>query len=329
MARPQDTYLKWDLANAEATYGAGVTPATWFKLTGAGLFQREFEFDDDMKEITGHPYVSDGGAKVIRRSVSGSLEYKVNVDLLTYLVASICGGVTTTGSGPYTHTVKWPGSGVVSPKTFSVIQASDRNSTASMFEYNGIYPNSVGFTVDQPGAILGTVELQGDGSQVATAGDSVPAIDSDTGGNRLYQEQAVIKLGPSSQVVTTIFRSMSATWTADVQQRVLPSTAPLVGEIEYGEDAPSLEVALTVKGQKGDTVWGYFNSETKVVFDITITDGTNSIQLVLSSARVMALEEAFDGIDHVLNMTLRSEYNATDASPWKFIGVNSVSAYLA
>ena len=107
MGRPQDAAILFNYAAAESAYGTATAEGTIFpKLTGPGIAQRSLAEDVDMDEITGHPYTTEGGGDVIHNEANGTIEFKAAVDLLAFLVAALNGNVSTTGAGPYTHTVK-------------------------------------------------------------------------------------------------------------------------------------------------------------------------------------------------------------------------------
>jgi len=331
--RPQDIFWLLNYAAKEATYDATTAPgAVWHKVTGPGLIHHTKAEETDQDEIKGHPYVTDGGADLTEDRSSGSIEFKGSVDLLTYFYAMLFGNVATTGAGPYTHTIKWPGSGVGSPFSISLIQCTDRGDTTNtQKEFAGVYPNSVELVIENPGSAQATVELQGSGTQT-TDSTSAPAVDSAVEGNRLLYENIVMKLGPASEDVSALFRRVTLRATADVRQIPLPGSGTTVGEIHYGAQAPMLEAELVLKGQKGDTIYNYWANRTKVIFDLLISVGANSLSIVANSTRVKADAgeiEGFDGIDHRLTLPLRFEYNNTDTTPFTIVGINDEATLLA
>lgn len=331
--RPQDVFWLINYAVKEATYDATVVAgSTWHKLNGPGLIHHTKVEEEDMDEIKGHPYTTDGGADVTEDRAGGSIEFKGGFDLLTWFYAMIFGNVATSGVGPFTHVIKWPGSGVASPFSTSVIQATDRGDIANtQREFAGVYPNSVELVIENPGAPQATVELQGSGTQIADT-TAIPAIDSAVEGSRFLYENMVVLFGPASEDVTNLFRRLTIRATADVRQIPLPGSGTTVGEIHYGEQGPILEAELVLKGQKGDTLYNYWANRTKVIFDVKFTSGANSLAFVAKSVRVKADAgeiESFDGIDHRLTLPLRFEFNAVDASPFIITGINDVTAYLA
>jgi len=331
--RPQDVFWLLNYAVKEATYDATVTPgAVWHKLTGPGLIHHTKAEETDQDEITGHPYVSEGGGTVIEDRANGSIEFKGSVDLLTYFYAMLFANVSTTGAGPFVHVIKWPGSGVLSPFSTSVIQATDRaDITNTQKEFSGVYPNSVELVIENPGSVQATVELQGSGTQIADT-TTIPVIDTAVEGIRLRYEDLVMKFGPASEDVTSLFRRLTLRATADVRQIPLPGSGTKVGEIRYGVQAPILEGELVLKGQKGDTRYNYWANRTKIIFDMKLTSGANSLQVVAKSVVPVADAgeiESFDGIDHRLTIPFRFEYNTTDVSPFIITGTNSVATYLA
>ena len=331
--RPQDIFWLLNYAVKEATYDATVTPGSvWHKVNGPGLIHHTKAEETDQDEITGHPYVSEGGGKVTEDRANGSIEFKGGLDLLTYFYAMLFANVSVSGVGPFVHVIKWPGSGVLSPFSTSVIQCTDRQDVSNtQKEFAGVYPNSVELVIENPGSVQATVELLGSGTQT-TDSTAAPAIDSAVEGDRVRFENLVVKLGPASEDVTSLFRRLTLRATADVRQIPLPGSGTTVGEIHYGTQAPILEGELVLKGQKGDTRYNYWANRTKVIFDMKLTTGAKSLQVVANSAVVNADAgeiEGFDGIDHRLTLPLRFEYNTSDASPFIITGTNDITAYLA
>ncbi len=331
--RPQDIFWLLNYAAKEATYDATTVPgAIWHKVNGPGLIHHTKTEETDQDEITGNPYVSDAGGSVIEDRVNGSIEFKGSVDLLTYFYAMLFANVATTGAGPFTHAITWPGSGVLSPFSVSLIQATDRGNIANtQKEFAGVYPNSIELVIENPGSVQATVELQGSGTQTADT-TAIPAIASAVEGIRLRYADLVMKFGPASEDISTLFRRLTLRATADVRQIPLPGSGTTVGEIHYGPQAPILEGELVVKGQKGDTLYNYWANRTKVIFDMKLTSGANSLAIVANSTMINADAgeiESFDGIDHRLTLPFRFEYNVAATTPFTITGINSVATYLA
>ena len=333
--RPQDIWWLIDYANKAAAYGTAVPDGGMDKfhmLTGPGIIQHDKQEDTDQDEIKGHPHVTEGGGTVHSDRAKGQIEFKGGVDLLTFFYASIMGNVASVGPTNFTHTIKAPGSGVDSPLSFSVIQATDRNVAATERKFNGVVPNSVELTIENPGPVMASVELLGDGSDVASAVTD-PTITSAIKGNRLNYQQLTMKFGPASEDVTNIFRRLTIRANANIQQVPLPNKGTLIGEVHYGEQEPTLTAELVLKGQRGDTNYNYWLNRTKVIFDMLLQiDANNSLRIVGNSARVPAEagdKDSIEGVENRLTIPVRFEYNTSDASPWIITGKNTIAAYLA
>lgn len=332
--RPQDVFVLFDWTKKEATYGAGVTlgTTTWQKYTGPGIVHHTKAEDVDQDEIKGHPFVSDGGGVVIEDRTRGSLEFKAATDPLVFFFGILFGNIAKAGiADPFTYTVKWPGSGVASPFSTMMVQATDRGDAANtQKKYNGIFANTVELTLENPGPAIVRVDLLGDGSDAADV-TTVPAVDAATRGDGLRYEHLTLKFGPASEAITTKFRRLTLRANADTQLIPLPGSTTKVGEIKYGVNAPTLDGELVVSGQRGDTLYNYWANRTKVVFDMLLSIGANDqLGIICKSTRVPGDAgeiEGFDGIDHTLTLPLRFEYNATDASPFILTaktGTNSI-----
>ena len=330
--RPQDFVHLYNYAVKEATYGAGTAEGAIFpKLVGPGLVKHTKAEDTDADEITGHPYLSQPG-DIIEDRVSGSIEFKTGIDLLTLFIAALNGNVTTAGTTNYTHTVLWPGSGVAAPFSFSVVQFTDRNDTLTREKFHGVFPNSIEIALANPGPIISTVELMGDGSVVA-ASVSAPAINAATEEKRvMYEHINTFAFGPlGTEDRLAIFRSMTIRQSADVVQIPLPASGAKVGEIHYGPSGPSMEVEVKVAGQRGDTIYNYWKNQTAIKLDLLVQLGVNnSFRLQLNTAEIVpdSMEESFDGIDKILSFKIRGRYDATDLSPFLWTFKSQVAAYL-
>lgn len=335
MGRPQDSWMQFPFAVKESAYGTVVSDGSitdWPKLTSPGLAQRQQLEDTDQDEIKGHPYVSPVGDFVHSQRTSASLEFKGGVSFLTFLFASIFGNVLSTGSTDFSHEIKWPGAGVDSPFSFSVIQNTNRNGSGAQFKYGGVYVNSIEVNITEPGPILCTAELVGDGSQV-TSVTVDPGIDTATTADKLKYEQTVVLFGPiGTEDVTNLFRSVIIRASANVIMMPRPDKGQNVAEIHYGAQDPVLEIELVFKGERGDTLYNYWANRTVVKLDLTISIGANnSIRFQMNQAKVIGdLDEieVFDDIDHRLTFPLRAQFNTADASPFIITGKNQIAAYL-
>jgi len=335
MGRPQDSWMVFPFAVKEAAFGTVVADGAitdWPKLTSPGLAQRAQQEETDQDEIKGHPYVSPVGDFVHSQRTSASLEFKGGVSFLTFLLGSLFGNITSSGSVNFDHEIKWPGAGVDAPLSFSVIQNTNRNTAVSQFKYGGVIVNSVEINISEPGPILCTAELMGDGSQVASVTVD-PAIDTATTADKLKYEQTTVLFGPlGTEDVTNIFRSVIIRASANIIMMPRPDTGQNVAEIHYGAQEPILEVELVFKGERGDTLYNYWANRTVVKLDLTISLGANnSIRFQMNQAKVVGdLDEieVFDDIDHRLTLPLRAQYNTADASPFIITGKNQIAAYL-
>ena len=93
-----------------------------------------------------------------------------------------------------------------------------------------------------------------------------------------------------------------------------------------------LEIDLTFKGERGDTLYNYWANRTDIKLDLLIQiDANNSLRFQMNQVKVKGDSgdnEVFDGIDHRVGLPLRVDYDATDASPFIITGKNTLAAYL-
>lgn len=340
MSREKDVFLLMDIASRESSYGNGAgTLDDWYKFNGPGLFQASKTIDDDADEVTGTQYPTEGSGLETEENSSGSVEFKANSELLPFFTGAMCANLQTTGeSAPFSHVVKAPGSGVDSPWSFAAIQATDRNTAASIYQYDGLVVNSLEFEINEVGPILVSAEILGSGKLTAVPGTSVPAIASALSGNRLIQKDVTLILGPNGTEELTpgganILRSVRVRMNANMIMDRPPGSGAIASAAYYGQGMnPSLEVELVVRGKRGDTIWNYWRNQTKLVFDLSVGDGVNqNMQLQGNSVRIQGDPgemEGFDETGDILTLPLKFEYVPADSSPWIWTFLNSVQAYL-
>ena len=101
MPRPQDVFTLLNYAVKESAYGGGTAIGTiWHKMNGPGVVLLNKTEDTDQDEVTGTPYVSEGGGVVTEDRTAGSVEFKGGLDLLTFFYAALFANVSVTGTNP-------------------------------------------------------------------------------------------------------------------------------------------------------------------------------------------------------------------------------------
>ena len=329
------------LAAKEATYGAGIAPLSnlnqWFHLNGASLIAADMEEDTDEDEAKGFVGISESGGTVTAKRSEGELEYKLNIELFPLFLKSLVANISTSGVTDYTHLFKQPAGSVQSPHSFNVVQATDRLDTSTFFEYRGIVANNINLSLDGKKPWQCTVGLKGDGSELDASAVTAPSIGNSLLGTRLLKKHTTLKLGPlGTEDVTDLIRELNITLNGDLQELELPSRGELVGRWDFAEKNPMLEAEVVLAAKKGGTLYSYWRNRdtTKLIFDLLIENtATKSIRLQGNSVRVKAGNpnpvEYRNGIEQVVRLPLRFEYNVTDASHYIWTVKNQTATYLA
>ena len=335
MSLEQEVWHKMALTPAETSYNAGILAASltrWNKLTGPGIFVPDLVRETDQPEIKGHPYATETSRKKVEDRVEGSWELRADVQHLPFWIGALCSGVTTVGAAdPWTHTAKWPGIATAAPISTSIIQGIDRALTASQWHFDGIVPQTVEIAIEGPGFITSTVSIVGSGKYTQVTGETPPAIDTAVGGDRLCFDQiTTLALGTAgTESIKNIVRSMSIVLNANLVAEVVVGSGRQVNLWQYTNDGIVLEVTITVKGTKGDTLWNFWQADTKLKLDLLIeeTATTRSIRLQGNAVYLGKPTEGFDELGATLELPLMFQFVVGDASPFIWTFKNDVPVY--
>ncbi len=336
--RDQDSFFLIGYTPREATYGAGVADGAltvWHEVEAPTLAQYKPEEITNQTKAKGHPYVGAGRGTLIKERVTYPIEFDANLELVAFLMCSMFANRTGGGTPPnYTHTIKYPGAAVINPWSFSFIHASDRSSTASFFKYNGVYCSSLELTMAGRGPIKAKAELVGDGSQVAAAAITPPAIGSAITGQLMLYSQITCALGPNgNESIAELLEKAVLRMSIDPQERDRPGHTTKTGAVRFGKTSPTVDLKLTVEGQKGDTIYNYWTGHTKLVLDFRVVVGANSeFRLQGGECRIPRDTggdiEKFDGVVHQLEFPVRQEWDTDDSSPYVITIKDQTAAYL-
>ena len=335
----QNSFLLLNLGRREASYGAGVASGVddWYKFLGPGLIKSELQEDTDQDEVNGARYPT--ASSLISARTSGEVSQKMNLELLPFFLGLICGNIATTGAAaPYTHQVDSPGISAVAPWSTALIQAHDRENTASIKGYNGVVVTGLEFEISEAGAIEVKVSLKGDGTELDKSSTSLPSLASALGGTRLFKQHiSALTFGPSGGTTNLLtsqaLRKLSLKLEGDVEQKDSLTSGLYAGEANYSGNGPVLTGTLTVKGRRGDDFYNAARARTVETFAMTIQqDASNSFAIEGNSVRIPAdqgVTADFDESGPILEIPLRFDYDTSDARAFRFTVLNSVSAYLA
>ena len=341
MSSIQEIWHLMDLATAEVTYGAGLAGQTlWYELDGPGHLRQSKETVDNQNQITGTPYSDSGSVIVKHQRVAGPLKYRGILDPLIFWHMALLGGAVTTGAAdPWIHTGVWPGLAVLGPPSTAIIQGTDRVATVSYKEFNGIVPQSIEVSIEKGGFLEYTVEVVGDGSMDAAAGETPPVPGAALAGNQLCWENIVhVKMGPAAEVLGALFRKLRYKLSANLIRLDSPASGKLAATWQYDQKVGiTLELDLTVSGERGDTIWNYWNDPVAtgdLQFDFLIQKSAsrsfnilgNKFEVIGDSMDDSQVDEA--GLS-LLTFGFKTHYVTADLSPFKVIGMNDFPALLA
>jgi Phage tail tube protein len=335
----QNSFFLLNLGRREASYGAGVAAGVddWYKFLGPGLFKSELTEDNDQDEINGARYPTE--SSLVSARTSGEVTFKMNIELLPFFLGMICGNIATSGSSdPYTHVIDSPGISVVSPWSTGLIQAHDRENTASIKGYNGVVVTSLEFEISDAGAIEVKVSLKGDGTETDQSAITPPSLAAALAGTRLLKKDiSALTFGPSGGTVDLLsgqkLRKLSLKLEAGVSQKDSLSSGLYAGEANYDGNGPVLTGELVVKGRRGDDFYNAVRARTVETFAMTIQQGADdSFSIAGNSVRIPAdagVTPDYDESGPILTLPLRFDHNVSDARAFRATILNGVSAYLA
>lgn len=312
----------------ESSYGTAILDAhlvELLKMTDIDFADVETKYRTDEDEITGYS----GPTEHEVEAKEGSLARKHNssVETIAAYVIWLLGRVTTAGTNPYTHTVKFPAICTLNPPSFSVIEGLDcAGSTGTFWLYKGMVVESLTIEVNGKSAVTLTINMKTDGSETAKASFTFPT--SYAAVNRLLGSMLTIKCGPALEALTSVFRTLKITINAGIVEPPNVSAGVNVAEYQYGDKKPDLQIEFTIKGDKSHAVYGYYQANTTVKFQALLQKAAGaSVQLDCEQAKVK-VKQSRDGMEPRLSVTVMPEWNSTNDGPGVITIINAVAAYL-
>lgn len=339
MGYEQNSFMLLNLGRRELTYGAGVATGVddWYKFMGPGLVKSDLVEDTDEVEINGARWPL--ASTLVSARTGGEFSFKMNLELLPFFLGQMCGNIETTGTeAPWSHVIDSPAITAVSPWSSALIQAHDRETTASFKTYNGIIITGFELEISDAGAIEVKVSAKGDGSEVDASSETPPTLATALAGTRLFKQHlSTLTLGPSGTPVdllaTQILRGLSLKLEAGVSQRDSLASGLYAGEAHYEGNSPLLTMELVIKGKLGDTIYDAVRARTPQVFAMTIqTDADNSFSVAGSALRIPAdagITPGYDESGPILTIPLRFDHDLTDVRAFRLTIINPIETYLA
>lgn len=325
MATAQSIKAALALTKREAAFGTAIADAALLDMVKMkdidfAKVKREYRTDED--EITGF-----GGPtehEVVKRTGTFGRKFNASVETLAAFIIWQLSRLTTTGTGPFTHTVRWPQICTLNPFSLSLIEGLDcPGSSATFLLYKGIVVEQTVIEIDGNNPVQFTVSFKTDGSETAKASFTFPA--SYAAVNRLLGSMLTLKLGPALENVTSIFRKLKITTSAGIVEPPSAAAGVHVAEYQYGEQKPDLAIEVTLKGDKSHAL---YNFDGNVKFQMLLQKAAGLSAQLDCSQGVVEAEQEKEGRETRLNITYMPEWNATEDGPGKWTFVNGVAAYL-
>lgn len=324
--------LALGLTKKETTFGAGAAVDATFLTDMIKAQEIEFakvdtDYRDDSDELTG--YAGPTEFEVEKKSGSLGRKFKCRLEWAAGFLIWLLGRVTTSGAGPYTHTVRWPQICTLNPPSFAMIEGLDcAGATATFFGYKGCVVDQ--WTLERPnqGAEICSTAIKHDGSETAKASFVFPT--TYTTGNALLGTMDTLKCGTAgTENLTSILRTWKISISAGIAQPEGANSGVFVGEYQYGDGKPDLQIEFSIKADKSHALYGNYKNNDTVIFDLLIekTAAALSMKLHCTTAKVKC-EEVRQGSETRLNVTVMPMWNATDDGPGVWTIIDAIATYL-
>lgn len=324
--------LALGLTKKETTFGGGyTTDATaltdMIKAQDIDFAKVETTYRDDLDEL--NSYGGPTEFEVEKKAGTLSRKFRVRLEWFAAFLVWLLGRLTTSGSGPYTHTLKWTQICTLNPVSFAMIEGQDcAGATGTYFGYKGCVVDQASLERTGQGALVGTVTAKHDGSETAKASFVMPT--AYTAGNALLGSMDTLKCGPlGTENLTSILRTWKITINAGIVEPDSSAAGIYVGEYQYGDGKPDLQITFSIKADKSHAVYGYYQNNTTVIFDLLTekTAAALSQKLHCTACKIKA-EEVRQGSETRLNVTVMPMWNATDDGPGVWTIINGIASYL-
>lgn len=318
------------LVKKESAFGTAIADAdltSMVKMTEINFAEIDTEYRTDEDEINGYAGATEHEVEAKRGMLAR--KFKGSVEVIAAFVIWALGRLTTTGVGPYTHTVKFPEICTLNPTSFSMVEGLDcSGSTGTFWLYKGMVVDSFSIEIDGKNAVVFTVNCKTDGSETAKAAFVFPTTYAAV--NRLLGSHLVLKCGPAgTENLSSIFRKLKITVNCGIVEPPNISAGVNVAEYQYGEKNPDLQIEFSVKGDKSHALYGYYQANTTVILDALLerTAAALSVKLRCSQGK-LKVKQVKEGMETRLDCVYMPQWNATDGGPGVFTIINSVATYL-
>lgn len=333
---PQCTKLAMSYLR-ETSYGSAIPNGSitrWFEPNEVVLPEITQNRVDDAETIHGHDFpVNTDLDEVVSQDISIPINFRMSVELTGFLLASAMGGVVTTGSTNYTHTMVAPDLCTVDQYPSTTIVLGYGTDTASYFAVKGVIVNELKIALTTAGILNVTGTFFTDGSLTAQPGFVFPTSQETC--NFLKGSMCDFQYGTHGGALTSK-KSLLRTFEFGINNNLdltdgranIPNAGVYLSRLRTGKR----EYTLTTKvcGHQGDEFWTAWQNGTVLDAYILIQkDATRLISIRAKAAKIVECKESFDGRDDVLDLTWKFFYHDTESSPITIVVKNQVDNYLA
>lgn len=334
--RPQNTFIVLSHTPKETAYGTAVADGSidqLYSLVEPSLSEVTREKIYDEEEIKGHEFAADNAKMAtLWQDATVPLVFPGSYEVLGLIYAQALGALATAGVGPYTHTITaQDGTSSDQLPSTSFVQGI-KGQTSSYEKYKGCIPNEVSVSVENRGRVNINATYFTDGSLGDASGFSVPStLAAQT---PMFGKDATFQIADAGSGLvdqTSLLRSFEVSWNNNLSRE---DNHSLIGEgvnltgLRFATRSVSL--TLRVWGTKGDAIWADFLADTLKDIQVAVGNGTESVTWNFDRCIIENVQDSFDDIRNVLEVTVRPfTITAAGISPVQIVVVNDISAYLA
>lgn len=233
--------------------------------------------------------------------IGGGIPFEASLLGFGTILKHALGDNTTTGAGPYTHTIKrgtLP-AGLSIEKGFSDI--------SQYFVYTGVKVNSIDFNVQASGLVTGTLNVLG--KSVSASGTSLGTPSSSTHTPIVHHEATAVNEGGSSATILNLTCSITNNLKSDDYNVGSRYRAAL----QEGKGDTTGTVTFLFENL---TLYNKWLNETNSSLDVTFTQGSSSLKLdfpsIYYTGQAGPVIETDQGL--VVAQNFRAVYDSGEAS---------------
>lgn len=288
----------------------GVTPGSpAMKLLKAAVYGESL--GGDIEELISNSINSNRAVEAVRGGkidVKGAIPIEAAALGLGTIFKNILGSNTTTGAGPYVHTMKRGAlpAGLTLEKGFTDL--------AQYFKFTGIKINAASLNINATGLVTGSLDVVG--KDVAVSGTSLGSPTS-VAHTPFVSHEAVCQEGGGAATLL----SMSINITNNIDAPNAVGSRYVVAATE-GRGETTGEIVVMFDSLSLFNKW---LNETSSSLQVTLTNGSNSLDILLPNIRYVgdAVPKIANAQGVVVPLRYRAIYDGTEATDIKLTLTNT------